>query len=98
MRDAVLASWIAEDPTSKQLLSDVQRIAPTSATVLIRGEGGTGKKLLALLLHSLSSRATRPIVHIDCANLEQSFSRPNCLDARLVRFPALPDRSLVSWS
>lgn len=73
MRDAVLASWIAEDVTSKQLLSDVQRIAPTSATVLIHGESGTGKKLLALLLHSLSSRATRPIVHIDCANLGQTF-------------------------
>jgi len=73
MRDAVLASWIAEDASSKQLLGDVQRIAPTSASVLIRGESGTGKKLLALLLHSLSSRATRPIVHIDCANLGQTF-------------------------
>ena len=73
MRDAVLASWIAEDTSSKHLLSDVQRIAPTSASVLIRGESGTGKELLALLLHSLSSRATRPIVHIDCANLGQTF-------------------------
>ncbi len=73
MRDAVLASWIAQDASSKQLLTDVQKIAPTSATVLIRGESGTGKKLLAFLLHSLSSRATKPIVHIDCANLSQAF-------------------------
>ena len=89
MRDAVLASWIAEDPTSKQLLSDVQRIAPTSATVLIRGEGGTGKKLLALLLHSLSSRATRPIVHIDCANLGQTFLETELFGCEAGAIPGL---------
>jgi transcriptional regulator with PAS, ATPase and Fis domain len=89
MRDAVLASWIAEDPTSKQLLSDVQRIAPTSTTVLIRGEGGTGKKLLALLLHSLSSRATRPIVHIDCANLGQTFLETELFGCEAGAIPGL---------
>jgi DNA-binding NtrC family response regulator len=89
MRDAVLASWIAEEPSSKQLLQDVQRIAPTSATVLIHGEGGTGKKLLALLLHSLSSRATRPIVHIDCANLGQTFLETELFGCEADAIPGL---------
>ena len=89
MRDAVLASWIAEEPSSKQLVSDVQRIAPTSATVLIRGESGTGKKLLALLLHSLSSRATRPIVHIDCANLSQTFLETELFGCEAGAIPGL---------
>jgi transcriptional regulator with PAS, ATPase and Fis domain len=52
-----------------RLIQEARSIARTSSTVLIRGESGTGKDLLAWVLHSLSARADRPIVHVDCGSL-----------------------------
>ncbi|HEV8617241.1 MAG TPA: sigma-54 dependent transcriptional regulator, partial [Methylomirabilota bacterium] len=61
--------FVARDPKSLKLLEQVKRVAPTEATVLIRGESGTGKDLLAELIHFLSERAGQPFVKIDCAAL-----------------------------
>jgi DNA-binding NtrC family response regulator len=63
--------FIARDPRTLKLLEHVQKVARTDATVLIRGESGTGKDLLAQLIHFLSSptRAVEPFVKIDCASL-----------------------------
>jgi DNA-binding NtrC family response regulator len=51
----------------QQLLSDVARIAPKDVTVLVRGETGTGKELVASLLHAQSRRAEGPLVRFNCA-------------------------------
>src|SRR2546423_7249651 len=61
--------FVAHDPKSRKLLEQVEKVAPTSATLLIRGESGTGKDLLAELIHFLSARAGEPFVKIDCAAL-----------------------------
>lgn len=61
--------FVARDPKTIKLLEQVQKVAPTDATVLIRGESGTGKDLLAELIHFLSERAGEPFVKIDCASL-----------------------------
>jgi DNA-binding NtrC family response regulator len=61
--------FVARDPKSLQLLEQVEKVAPTEATVLIRGESGTGKDLLAELVHFLSARTSAPFVKIDCASL-----------------------------
>src|SRR5437868_9826569 len=60
--------FVAHDPKSLKLLEQVEKVAPTSATLLIRGESGTGKDLLAELIHFLS-RPGEPFVKIDCASL-----------------------------
>jgi transcriptional regulator with PAS, ATPase and Fis domain len=65
----VLHNWIAADPKSLHLLEQARRVAASSSTVLIRGESGTGKDLLATLLHYLSAGRAEPLVKIDCASL-----------------------------
>ena len=66
---AVLQSWIAADSLSVRLLNEVRGIAPSTSTVLIRGESGTGKDLLASVIHYLGRQSDEPLIKIDCASL-----------------------------
>jgi len=53
----------------KQVLAAVERVAPTTSTVLLRGETGTGKELVAHAIHINSPREDRPFVRVNCAAL-----------------------------
>ncbi|HUX68353.1 MAG TPA: sigma-54 dependent transcriptional regulator [Terriglobales bacterium] len=64
-----LPVWIASDPASAALLEMVRKVAATRSTVLILGESGCGKDLLAQLLHFLSPSRHEPLVKIDCTSL-----------------------------
>jgi DNA-binding NtrC family response regulator len=57
----------------QELFGLAQKIAPCDVNVLITGETGTGKELLARAIHQLSSRHTRPLVAFSCANLPESL-------------------------
>ena len=50
-----------------------RQVAPSSATVLLTGETGTGKELIARALHELSGRATGPFVRVNCGALSESL-------------------------
>jgi transcriptional regulator with PAS, ATPase and Fis domain len=67
--EAVLASWVVGDAKSHKLREDIRKVAQTGSTVLIRGESGTGKDLLAAVLHYLGPNPDEPMVKIDCASL-----------------------------
>ncbi len=56
-----------------RILALVRRVAPTDSTVLLTGESGTGKEIVASALHSLSRRAKRPFVKVNCAALVESL-------------------------
>ena len=68
-KSSVLASYIAADAKSLALLEQIKKIAASKATVLIRGESGVGKDLLAALIHYLGPDAAEPLLKIDCASL-----------------------------
>lgn len=52
-----------------RVLADVVRVAPTDATVLVLGETGTGKELIARAIHNASARRDRPLIKVNCAAL-----------------------------
>src|SRR5437762_2615835 len=65
----ILKLWVAEDPQSQRILEIARKVAATPATVLIRGESGTGKDLLAQIIHLLGPMRDEPFLKIDCASL-----------------------------
>jgi formate hydrogenlyase transcriptional activator len=58
---------IGKSPALEAVLEQVQQVAPTSSTVLIQGETGTGKELIARSVHDSSSRFARPFIKLNCA-------------------------------
>ncbi len=64
-----LSAFVAADPLSLKLIETARRVASTGSIVLIHGESGTGKDLLASLIHYLGPSPQEPLVKIDCASL-----------------------------
>jgi len=57
----------------RQLLKQVEKVAPLDSTVLVLGKTGTGKELIARALHRRSKRANRPFIRVNCAAIPQSL-------------------------
>lgn len=67
------ADILGQSAALKSMLSFIETVAPTEATVLITGESGTGKELVARALHGSSARAAKPMVTVNCAALAESL-------------------------
>jgi sigma-54-specific transcriptional regulator len=67
------SALVFEDPESHQLLSLIERVAPSNATVLIMGDTGTGKELVARHLHALSPRKNGPFAAINCGAFSETL-------------------------
>ncbi len=67
--DSSIEGLTGESAVLKYVLHKVKQVAPTDTTVLILGETGTGKELLARAIHSRSGRSNRPLIKVDCAAL-----------------------------
>ncbi len=64
---------VGRSASFKQMLALAMRVAPTSATVLLQGETGTGKELVARLLHEAGHHADGPFVAVDCSGLTETL-------------------------
>ena len=58
---------IGESDTMLEIKESIQKVAPTEARVLVTGENGTGKELVATWLHKLSQRSKKPLIEVNCA-------------------------------
>jgi formate hydrogenlyase transcriptional activator len=66
-RDRQFDHIVGNSPALESALAEVQRVSPTDSTVLVLGETGTGKELIARAIHNLSPRCGRPFVKLNCA-------------------------------
>ncbi len=65
--------FVGESPEFQGLLRLVERVAPSDATVLVTGETGSGKEMVARLIHARSTRSERPFVVVECAALQEEL-------------------------
>jgi transcriptional regulator with GAF, ATPase, and Fis domain len=72
-QDNKVMDIVGRSPAILSILTMVDKIAPTTATVLIQGESGTGKELIARRLHFKSERANKPYVTVNCGALQESL-------------------------
>ena len=68
-----LDELVGASPALRQVLRQVEKVAPTDSTVLILGETGTGKDLIATAIHKRSRRAEQPLIRVNCAALPASL-------------------------
>jgi PAS domain S-box-containing protein len=65
-------SMVGADPAMEAVFDLIEAVAPSDAPVVIEGEPGTGKELVAQQIHARSGRAERPLIAVDCAALQDS--------------------------
>jgi transcriptional regulator with GAF, ATPase, and Fis domain len=66
-RERRFEQLIGTSPALEAVLEQVERVAPTDSTVLVQGETGTGKELIARAIHNISARCGRPFIKLNCA-------------------------------
>src|ERR1700730_4479127 len=66
-------NMVGASPGMRKVFEFIRRVAPTESTVLVQGERGTGKELVAHAIHRNSSRSERPFVAINCAAIAESL-------------------------
>ena len=71
--DAAIDGMLGSSAVMKTLFAKIHKVAPTNATVLIRGETGTGKELVANALHHESPRAQKPLISVNCAAIPETL-------------------------
>lgn len=64
---------IAESPVMKQILADIEKVAKTQSNIFIYGETGTGKEVIANLIHASSTRSQEPFIKVNCAAVPESL-------------------------
>jgi two-component system nitrogen regulation response regulator NtrX len=79
-------------PVMQQLKAQIERVAPTEAWVLIRGEHGTGKELVAQTIHRLSPLAAKPLVAINCAAIPEELIESELFGHEKGSFTGATDR------
>jgi len=68
-----LGAIVGKTPAMRRMFDMIERVAPTRASVLILGETGTGKELVARAIHDLSDRGRRPFVALNCSALPETL-------------------------
>ncbi|GJQ47727.1 MAG: hydrogenase-4 transcriptional activator [Candidatus Kuenenia stuttgartiensis] len=67
------ADIVGQGSSLQKTLQQIELVAPTNATVLIKGETGTGKELIALAIHQRSKRKNNPLIKVNCASIPKEL-------------------------
>ncbi|PYO16628.1 MAG: Fis family transcriptional regulator [Candidatus Rokuibacteriota bacterium] len=73
VRSSMFEEIVGSSDALRTVLNHIAKVAPTDSTVLIQGETGTGKELVARAIHSRSRRASRAFIRVNCAAIPQSL-------------------------
>ncbi len=73
VRSSMFEEIVGSSEALRKVLAQVSRVAPTDSTVLIQGETGTGKELIARAIHNRSKRANRAFIRVNCAAIPPSL-------------------------
>ncbi|WP_308366212.1 MULTISPECIES: sigma-54 dependent transcriptional regulator [unclassified Microbulbifer] len=68
-----ISGMIGDSPVMRELYARIHKVAPTDATVLVHGETGTGKELVARAIHEESRRADKPLISVNCAAIPETL-------------------------
>ena len=92
--------FLAASPAMKQLRAQVALIAKVDVPVLLLGESGVGKEILARLIHKMSIRAHRPMLKVNCAALPAELLESELFGyeaGRIYRERTSPSRENLKW-
>ena len=94
LREAARArlTFVGQVPEAWAVREVVRRAAPTKATVLVQGEAGSGKSLVAEMIHEASPRRDRPFVRVNCAGLSEPLLEARLFGCEPLALADLPDR------
>jgi DNA-binding NtrC family response regulator len=67
------SAFVGESPEFRRMLGQIERVAATDSSVLLLGETGAGKEMVAKLIHARGARRARPFVVVECAALQESL-------------------------
>ena len=82
MESQVLDRLLGDTPVMSKILKNVYKIAPTTSTVLITGESGSGKEFLANVIHRYSKRAAEPFVAVNCGAIPENLVESELFGAK----------------
>lgn len=95
LRDAgILGKLVGHAKPMKEVMTLIEQVAPSSASVLITGESGTGKELAARTIHELSPRASKPFVAVNCAAIPESLMESEIFGHEKGAFTGATERRL----
>jgi PAS domain S-box-containing protein len=89
---AGMGDMLGGSPSMKELFEALKRVAATDATVLVFGETGTGKELIAHLIHQSGARKDRPLVRVNCAAIPGALMESEFFGHERGAFTAAPTR------
>lgn len=88
------SQMIGASPSLQHIVGQIERVAATRATVLIRGESGAGKELVARAIHEASGRRTAPFVCMNCAALSETLLESELFGHEKGAFTGATDRKM----